>query len=59
MKLKIDFRRLFRERKTKLIIYFSIERVWNHIGGFIFKKFFINKPIQWDQLKDTKEVRLK
>ena len=59
MKLKIDFKRLIKERKIKLIIYFSFERAWNNLGGFVFRKFSFNKESKWDQLKDTKEVMLK
>lgn len=59
MKLKIDFKRLVKERKIKLIVYFSLERAWNNIGGFVFKRFLIKKDRNWDQLKDTKEIILK
>ncbi len=59
MKLKIDFKKLIKEGKIKLIIYFSLERTWNNIGGFIFRKFLLDKENKWDQLKDTKEVVLK
>jgi len=59
MKLKIGFRKLIKERKIKLIIFFSFERTWNNIGGFVFRKFLLNKESKWDQLKDTKEVIFK
>jgi len=59
MKLKIDFKRLIKERKIKLAIYFFLERTWNNIGGFVFRKFFLKKESKWDQLEDTKEVILK
>lgn len=59
MKLKIDFKKLIRERKIKLILFFSLERTWNNIGGFIFRKFLLDKENKWNQLKDTKEVILK
>jgi hypothetical protein len=58
MKLKIDFKKLIKERKIKLIIFFSFERTWNNIGGFVFRKFLLNKEGKWGQLKDTKEVIL-
>ena len=59
MRLKIDFKKLIKERKIKLIIFFSLERTWNNIGRFVFRKFLLDKESKWDQLKDTKEVILK
>lgn len=59
MKLKIDFLRLFKDRKYKLVFFFFMERSWDKIGGFIFKKFFLNKKKDWKQLSETKEIRLK
>ena len=59
MKLKIDFPRLIKEMKIKLVIYFFLERSWNQIGGFIFRKFSYKSKNDWKQLKETKEINLK
>jgi len=59
MRLKIDFKKLWEEKRIKLMIYFFLERSWNKFGGFFFKKFFLKKNKDWEQLKETKEIILK
>lgn len=56
MALKVDFNKLIKDRKIKLAAYFTLERTWNLIGGFIFRNLFLKKDNDWKQLKETKEI---
>ncbi|MDP2926057.1 MAG: glycosyltransferase family 2 protein [Nanoarchaeota archaeon] len=56
MVLRIDFRKLAKEKRIKLMLCFLLERIWNKFGGFVFKKFLLKKGKNWSQLYETKEV---
>ena len=57
MSLKIDFRRLFRERRFKLMFYFFLERLWNKSGKKILRPASFSSQKGWKQLKETKILK--
>lgn len=60
MKLKVDFKRILKEGKMRLFCYFIIERIWNYLGGFIFKNILFKKrQTDWKPLNETKEIIIK
>ncbi|MBR9701642.1 glycosyltransferase family 2 protein [Candidatus Pacearchaeota archaeon] len=59
MELRIDYKKLIKEKQVTLLFFFSLERMWNFFGRKVFKLVLRNNsPHMWKPLEDTKEVKI-